>query len=364
MFRSSNLLFTNRHTSLFQNRYFAQNAGMGKIDPLLLKVRLNLRQKNPLEPHEEFDRLISNQMICERLSYLDLYHLNEFQLPSIMHKIAFGRSLKIFELFNQTHYVLHHSQSIDFLMLNILTKLVLCRNQPDALSEFETVMRHPMCFDAAHVETYTVDVFKNNITWDNISNENDHYYTKYLIAADAYLASVAHGESALRYFTEDWNYKSFIKDQSLLAIVNYCIADESIKKKFISKFYEIEKKAKIGKGILYTICIPKDYFNECAYLSEMLGIPSDILAEDVHLTLNMMQAECRPNKLFPQVRLLAHKLNSEKVKTFIFPAMQDQLYFQLIQDMQSLIDENYSYLNTGLLGISSEEKRYSLARCE
>lgn len=53
-----------------------------------------------------------------------------------------------------------------------------------------------------------------------------------------------------------------------------------------------------------------------------------------------MQKEHLPDRPLPQVRLLAHKLDTEKTKTFIFPSISDSIFNELLENMHTLITQS------------------------
>ena len=87
------------------------------------------------------------------------------------------------------------------------------------------------------------------------------------------------------------------------------------------------------KSILFTICVAKDYFSKCGYLSSPGGI--HIECDNIDKVLSELQNNIiKPDEYdytIPQVRLLTHKLDPKYVNVFIFPAMEYSKYFKAIE---------------------------------
>jgi len=326
-----------KHKSI---RFFSSNARHFKSEQIL-KTEYNLLHSTRLSsPNEELERLKSDNLIHTRLNKITTCHFSDFEQPSLFQQIAFGRSLEIFQLFNQSHYVLHHGQSgKGLLALNMLITSLLHRNEHNPLLEFQTVLRHPVSLKNIDQKHHSVEWYKHQLSRNNAT---DTWYTDSLIAADAYLASNHPGESAWDYFTHAYNKK--LTQKALADIINDSIADQKLRDQFLLEFNALHSRtlSENENGVLYAICIPKDYFNQCAFLARTLGIPALEVNEEV--MLQKMQMESYPYKYDFQVRLLAHKLDPAKVKIFIFPSTSDEVYFQLLKDLQALMHE-YQLLN-------------------
>lgn len=89
-------------------------------------------------------------------------------------------------------------------------------------------------------------------------------------------------------------------------------------------------------GILYTICIPKNYFHEYGYLYE-LETPFD--TSDENKIINLMQSEVEMHQVYPKVKLLAYKLDPIFTPTFCFPAISDAFYLKIKQEIATLVQE-------------------------
>jgi hypothetical protein len=258
--------------------------------------------------------------------------------------IAYARALEIFFLFEKTHYVFHHGQSgCGFLALNLLTKFLLEADQTKQFLKFETVLRHPVELKSIS-SAQTTDWYKQQISWKNLHKIRDKTLTNSLIAVDGYLPSIQQAESALSFFFTE-AYGSYteirIKEPSIKAISEHFIFDKETKKNFIKQFNKFDESTTcLGKGNLYTICVPKEYFNECGYLSEAFGVPAE-LNKSISSVLEEMQNETIPGKKLPQVRLLTHKLDLNKVPVFCFPAMRDHDYDNVVETVLDLVNRYF-----------------------
>jgi len=149
-------------------------------------------------------RLLDNPMIKESLTEVSKARLCEF---TIDHRIAFGRSLEIFNLFKNSHYVFHHGQSGKvFLPFNLLIKNII----DPTLSSHETFVRHPIQLQNINKD---VKFYTDNIVQGNMLQHNDNIYTKELLSVDGHLSSTAMGESAFRHFIARGNSGTNVRDK-------------------------------------------------------------------------------------------------------------------------------------------------------
>ncbi|ARF10679.1 hypothetical protein Hokovirus_2_206 [Hokovirus HKV1] len=266
--------------------------------------------------NNELTRLLLNQNIKSRLEQI---HNPRFQAE---HKVSLARSFEVFEIFNDTHYVFNHGSSGPvFLTLNILIKQL---TNPK-LSPFETFLRIP------EKNNYLLKDFGINYYIENIKkkfdNNDDHIYTKELISVDANLASNVIAESALQHFSYASLTRINIKD----TIIDEIAETTNNKKEFLHVYKLIEDEIIFNldcKSILFTICVKKDYFNKCGYLSGPGGF--HIECNNINKVLSELQNNIIESDEYdytiPQVRLLTCKLNPKYVNVFIFPAMEDSKY--------------------------------------
>lgn len=306
--------------------------------------------------NNEFDRLVSHPKVRRRLEIIDhflKYHADIYSplYLDMPRKIAFGRALEVFEKFKNTHFTFFHGQpSIHFLPLNILKTSFLFWSNLDQLSKFSCVLRDPANLQGLDVNIHNVEWYKSRITRINGYRENDEHHRTALIAADGYLVSTTCEESALYYFCGANTLVEKVAGESFYEIVNNHIIND--KKGFIDKFSELkelcvraQEQYTYEKGaILYTICIPKNHFSNCGYLSYPFGIPIEINQNEVHPLLEQMQNEEEANKNFPQIRILTHQLQSNKAQVFMFSTMPDGELEELIVKIRSLIREHWPLL--------------------
>ncbi len=300
--------------------------------------------------------LASNPNISRRLEILKnlckynlelcaFFRLDERRLT------ALGRSFEIFENFKKTHFIFHHGQSsLYFLTLNILKINLLFRNNLDNFSKFSCSLRHPASLKNLDENIHKVEWYKNRLTGANLHKENDRHHKVGLLAVDGYLASTAFAESALSFFGNvGINEASRIgKQQEFSEILDYQIQNHNNRLKFLKRFNDLEEElfSKLGQrfysegAMLYTICIPKNNFSNCGYLSWPFGIPHKINQNEVYPLLEKMQNEEEPGKDFPQVRLLTHLLQANNAQTFMFTTMPDDELEMLIAKIRELVQSS------------------------
>ena len=296
---------------------------------------------------KELTRLTNNPIINNRILEAIKGELNEF---NINQRIAFGRSLEIFEIFKKTHYVFHHGQPGKlFLPLNFLIKSMVSfqenkfplSNTNKILSLHETFIRHPI-----QVKNITRDVkfYVDNIRKGYIRRHNDHIYTKELLSVDAHLTSTAIAESALCIFLSKSNSRSNLRDIG----INEISSLSNNKEKFLEEFIIFENNIckEQWNGILYTICVEKNYFPQCGYLSLPFGIsyPDEYklkyynMVNDTDILDKLQNTIEHTNEYAtPQVRLLTHKLDPQYVKIFIFPAITDDKYLFFLNQINDIV---------------------------
>lgn len=332
-------------------RFFQSAANALAVDATLKLIE----QKRLSDPVSELARLKQNHFVKERLTNINRhYKSSRYQSyePSLLHQMAYARSLEIVENVKDSHYVFHHGQAgSSFLVLNSLSKLLYQAGMKKAFLQFETVLRHPFVFKHMDPLTHTVDWYSKQITWENIrrfseETSSDHAHANVLVSADACLVSTDLGESALYYFQSGAIRKNQWIQQAIHAMDDNYFLDPSYRQPFLRAFEKLSSEvASQGHGALYSICIPKKDFSRYGYISEPFGVCANLDYPKIHSLLTKLQNETMPIEeyrshagiAFYQVRLLAHQFDLETVKVFIFPAMRDDQYEKLMKKTQTLM---------------------------
>jgi hypothetical protein len=293
--------------------------------------------------NKELDRLITNPTINRRL--LEVSKCEDCQF-SMNHRIAFGRSLEVFNIFKETHYVFHHGQcGAVFLPLNILTKIVMDKQFNAIPSPHETFLRHPIQTQNINRD---IKFYTEHIKPGNIHKHSDNIYTRELLSVDAHLSSTAMAESAFRHLIARGHRGTHIRDIAINEIASLC----NDKSNFLEEFNTVQDVIYNLNwyGILYAICVEKSYFPQCGYLSVPVGIayPEEYKIKYYNTTnddiiLDKMQNtyEHTCDYVTPQVRLLTHKLDPQYVKAFVFPAMTDDKYTHSVDLVQSVVNKYF-----------------------
>lgn len=229
-------------------------------------------------------------------------------------QIAYGQSLEVYNTFKNDYYVLNHGQRIGMMVINMFYKELTKRYEPQKdVSEFH-VLRHAT--DLAPIPaTQTAQWYQNNV-------KDDHNFMRELICADSCLESKAPGESALDYFSKNYNSIILNAEVARNAVQQY-IKDPIVQNQIISKLNALMNKCSqnhLDGGNLYTFCIPKNKFDEMVYFSGPYGKSTGInyTKED----LELMQKGEQISKPIPQCRILTNKLKKENgVKIFVSSTM-------------------------------------------
>jgi len=316
-----------------------------------LMQRLRELQKQRLsDPEEELDRLKSNPSVRTRLNNVLSIYEREAVLgglyPSPLHHVSFCRSIELQKAVEDTHIVLNHGQSgSSLLSLNILNREL----QNTESLEFEVKLRHPANFSE---QTHTVDFFKNTLCFRDL-RISDHHFKNDLIACDGYLGSTAQAESAWSFFLSGCNRDHETKWKVVNQIAEKLLADSEKRKSFLQKFSQIDEEiirnsySRRGShfyersGNLYSILIPKTDFDSVGYLARPCGVPAE-LRETTEIHLDKLQKDETAGEFDPiQVRLLAQKVCSLNLKTFVFPTRLDQELKEHILQIRSLVKEYF-----------------------
>jgi hypothetical protein len=297
-------------------------------DPAYQKLREIQSARFALGADLERLRSQENAHIANRLSELTKF-CNSY--PDYMYAslsktelAVYARVLEIFEALKSTHYVFTHGQSSSlFLPVYVLIQETSKLPPHRAWLKFETSLRHSLQIER---RKHSVEHYKSRITLGN----SDRKHVISLLAADVHLASFSMCESALSIFlSHSWGQGDVEKRDALVHLIaqNY-ISSLSLQKKFIREFSLFDDECKSGSGVLSAICIPKESFRKCGYLSTSMGIPFRPTT-DVNALLEEWQNNPFSYQKAPQVRLLTHKLPAHNVKIFSFPTIEDANYFRL-----------------------------------
>lgn len=313
------------------------------------------------DPKEELTRLKSNPSIRTRLeNVLSAYEPEKKYglFPSLLHQISYCRSIEVLKAVEDTHIVLNHGQSgSDLLSLNILNRELQNLSESNQLLEFEVKLRHPVSFVDQPIcdQTHSVDWFKKKLDFENVRKYRitDHQYKNDLIACDAYLGSTAQAESAWSFFLAEGSKDHEIKWKIINQIAEKLISDSEKKESFFQKFTKIDleilKSYSINRtsdsykrsGNLYSILIPKEDFDSVGYLAMPLGIPAE-LTQPAETLLGELQNDESAGRYDPiQIRVVANKICSLNLKTFVFPTRLDQELKESIEKIRSLVKEHF-----------------------
>jgi len=337
--------------------FFANRAIRNMSTHLNSGCRTSDRQFNKIfsgwknDPIEELQRLRNIPVVHERLITLETSSKTreaylgsrDIKLSHPLQKIAFGRAIETYETLKTTHYAFHHGQAgLNFLSPNILMKTIKELESVNSSFKFHTVLRSEKSLANIEREFNTVEYYKKLI---GRYNTTDNHLNGALIAADAYLLSVEPAESALQFFLNSTDRERETVAKSLNEILIYYIVDSKVREQIFNELNLIEINSEV-RGLLYGIYVEKEYFNECGYLSGPCGISLELCHQwypeisesfNSHSLLERLQTESRPLKYYPQIRLLAHKLASDKVKIVVFPTLTNESYFKLLQDVSGLV---------------------------
>lgn len=283
-----------------------------KIEPLL-KLRLE-------DLEEELKRLKQNPRIARSFKKVErsCRHLENstFKLSN-SDLIALGHTLEVREALKETHFVINHAQGFEALLLNLTTKMLMKRFNPENFGDYESLRDDVFVNDLDR----SVDWYRKKL------NEQVGYkaYTYHdgdfpeLISGDCYFESIKHLESALSFLVKNTNEafkKSKMFEGLFATILLQYFNDQTVVKQFIE---EIKKIEPVEGGTLYSICVPKEKFREMGYLSHPFGRP--VSRKYSNEQIDSLQdgdlkafpvSEDKKVYQVPQVRLLAHKLSPKE----------------------------------------------------
>lgn len=287
-----------------------------------------------ISPHC-YSRLEQNAAIARRLNAVTDLGCRRLSEEA---QVAFARSLQVYERLKATHYVFHHGQpSLRFLPFNIFKKQLL---DPTDSKKENCFLRHPANIRHLSSTTHTVEWYISHIIHENLEEHNDRVHRSALIAADGHLASTEIAESALAFFSSNChNYTSIAVLQAAVSeVAKVHFPDIVVREQVVGELYRLETSIEEAGGVLYTICVPKENFRNCGYLSIPFGMAYPIENKGVEEFLEEMQITESPQKKMPQVRLLSHLLDANGAKTFMFAAIRDERLEELKVKVQEIIE--------------------------
>lgn len=274
-----------------------------KLHPKLEAIQ-DLEKSQAIDINQELLRLKSIPRVHSSL--LKLYP-NNFWL-SIKQQVAFARSLELQEKLKDTHYVINHGQNLELMLVNILGQKLKQEFEPEHYESFEP-LRHDTALEHIKEDTHTVSWYQKKL---NKFGVIDHSLRKELLSADCVLESTKAYESALDFFAGRTNiakredYK--LTFNLLVKIVQYYMPDEEITNKLCNDLVSIMTRCPAG-GNLYSICVPKEKFDESCYFSKAYGTPLKNQTE-LKAKIDKMQSGQDPSG-YPQIRILTHKIRPE-----------------------------------------------------
>lgn len=306
-----------------------------------------VQEKRLSDPHQELERLKKDPEITSRLLYW-----NSSKSTDLFHRIAYGRAIEVYEHLKDTHYIFTHAQTNSFWLVSNIFKRVLLGKD---LLEFEVALRHPvecLSFQDRQAKWY------QRIRQDSLLRCSDEEYSTELLSADGYLSSDFYSESALSFFKVSFpqGYSSTQKRLSLTTLAEHYLAGSSTRQKFLEEFHQLDHSIEPQRyptdqstSNLYLICIPKEEFSSCGYLSHKFGVPVN-LQEFPHFKnqteetlLEKMQKEVSPSASWPQVRLLTNQLVAlqDRTKTLAFSARPDADLHQIVNRVKILTEKYF-----------------------
>lgn len=226
---------------------------------------------------------------------------------SLKHQVAYGHSLELREQLKDTHYVINHGQNLQLMVVNILARKLKREFEPLFYESYEP-LRHNTALRHIREDTHTIAWYQNTISRRKI---DDHGLRKELLCGDCMLESTLRLESALDFFSGSKNIAatdSYFAHNLLLTIVQDYIPDFKTSNRLCDDLVNLLQNCPEG-GNLYSICIPKEKFDESCYFSKPYGMPLEN-QKYLKTMLDDMQAGKEPCG-YPQVRVLTHKIRAE-----------------------------------------------------
>ncbi len=265
-----------------------------------LEVMKELEKSQLSDVEQELFRLKSIPRIATSLEKVN-------KKLSKNHQVAFGRSIELREKLKDTHYVINHGQNLELMLVNTIAQKLKQEFEPHYYESFEP-LRHDTALRHIKEDTHTVAWYQNQI-----SNEgtDDTSLRKELLCGDCVLESTKPYESALDFFAKSTNIANqggSFTFQLLLTIAQDYIPDQRVAEKLCSDLVNLMNKCPKG-GNLYSICVPKEKFDESCYFSKAFGVPLKY-QEYFRGKIDKMQSGEDPSG-YPQIRVLTHKIRPE-----------------------------------------------------
>lgn len=266
-------------------------------------------EKNRLEnPEDELNRLKLNPRIAKSLQKVTSQV--QASLPT-QHQVAIGRSIELREQLKDTHYVINHGQNFELMIVNIVARILKQEFEPHQYESFEP-LRHDTALRHIKEDTQTVAWYQNQI---NSGVYNDHSFRRELICGDCVLESTAKYESAIDFFAFSMNiahgrkHPTFIKN-ILMSIVQDYIPNYEVANTLCDDLERLLTQHPWG-GNLYSICVPKEKFDESCYFSQPFGVALENQQKLKGLLDVMQEGEGVYPSGMPQIRVLTHKVRAE-----------------------------------------------------
>lgn len=317
--------------------------------------------------HEDVDTelsaLMENPRVCTSVTRVKGTHCWYFSGSKLsnFHTLGYARSLMLREKLKSRYYVFNHAQVFRTSIINIVAKKLMEIFEQKTFKDFE-VLRHDVFLEQIDEKTHTVEWFQKRIR--GAHEEDDHVHRTALISADIYLEHIVKLESALSFFSEGHVVGVGIDDRlNLLSQLTgrYCSNQETAKDLSKDLLYVVDKllTSVPPEATLYSICVPKEKFQEIGYLSLRLGRPLELPFTPEHMELlqNGERADLLPefspdperfargymDTEIPQVRLLAHKLKPENGVLIIPHYSFSNAKLQMVESkIDELIKERFS----------------------
>ncbi|MBA3283904.1 MAG: hypothetical protein H0U27_02435 [Nitrosopumilus sp.] len=227
---------------------------------------------------------------------------------SINHQVAYGHSLELREQLKDTHYIINHGQNLDLMLVNTVARKLKQEFEPVRHESFEP-LRHDTALRHIKEDTHTVDWYQKQISKGRY---DDHALRKELICGDCVLESTTACESAIDFFAGRTNVAKIdnpsLTNNLLLTIIYDYIPNREVAGKLCQDLAKLMNQCPPG-GNLYSICVPKEKFNESCYFSKGMGTPLKN-QDELRGKIDEMQSGVDASG-DPQIRVLSHKIRVE-----------------------------------------------------